>query len=67
MHLSIATILAVFPLLVLSTPTTQKPRLTIPLTKRTNVYRRDGSVDIEALKLQLARSTAYVISLFNAL
>ncbi len=67
MHFSLATILAVFPLLVLSTPTTQKPRLTIPLKKRTDVYHSDGSINIEALKLQVARTTAYAISLFNAL
>jgi cathepsin D len=62
MHYSLATILAVLPLLVSAVPTAQKPRITIPLNKRTNVYRSDGSVDIEVLKLQAAHSTAYVIS-----
>jgi cathepsin D len=62
MHFSLATILAVIPLLASASPTTQKPRVTIPLNKRTNVYRSDGSVDIEVLKLQAAHSTAYVIS-----
>lgn len=60
MHFSLATILAVIPLLVSAAPTTQKPRVTIPLSKRTNVYRSDGSVDIDALKLHAAHSTAYV-------
>ena len=65
MHFSLATILAVLPLLVSAAPTTQKPRVTIPLNKHTNVYRSDGSVDIEVLKLQAAHSVAYVISPFN--
>jgi cathepsin D len=58
MHFSLATILAVVPLLVSAAPTPQKPRLSIPLDKHTNVYRSDGSVDIEVLKLQAAHSTA---------
>ena len=65
MHFSLATVLAVVPLLVSAAPTSQKPHLTIPLNKRTDVYRRDGSVDIEVLKLQAAHSTGYVISPFD--
>jgi hypothetical protein len=62
MHFSLATILVVVPLLVSAAPTTQKPRVTIPLRKHTNIYRSDGSVNTEALKLQAAHSVAYVIS-----
>jgi hypothetical protein len=58
MHFSLATILAVAPLLVSAAPTVEKPRITIPLNKRTNVYRIDGSVDTEVLKLQAAHSAA---------
>lgn len=65
MRFHLATILAVTPILVSATPTTENPPLTIPLNKRTNVYRSDGSVDIEALKAQVAHSTSYVISPFN--
>lgn len=65
MHFSLATILAVVPLLVSAAPTTQKPRVTIPLSKRTNVYRSDGSVDIDALKLHAAHSTAKILRGFN--
>lgn len=60
MYFSLATIIAVLPLLAAASPVAQKPRVTIPLTKRTDVYRRDGSVDIEVMKLQAAHSTAYV-------
>jgi hypothetical protein len=63
MHFFLATILAV-PLLVSAATTTQKPRVTIPLDKRTNLYHSDGSVDTELLKQQAAYSTAYVISFF---
>jgi len=56
MHFSLATIIAVLPLLAAASPIAQKPRITIPLTKRTNVYRSDGSVDIEVLKLHQAHS-----------
>jgi len=65
MHFSLATILAVVPLLVSAVPTAQKPRITIPLNKRTNVYRSDGSVNIENLKLQAAHSTAKIIRGFK--
>jgi cathepsin D len=65
MHFSLATILAVVPLLVSAAPTVQKPRIHIPLTKRSNVLRRDGSVDIEVLKLQAAHSTAKILRGFG--
>jgi cathepsin D len=61
MQFSIATILAVLPLLASASPIAQQPRVSIPLSKRSNVFRRDGSVDIEVLKIQAAASTAYVI------
>jgi hypothetical protein len=58
MIFSLGTILSIAPLLVSAAPTTETPHTTIPLNKRTNVYRNDGSVDIEALKQQVAHSTA---------
>jgi hypothetical protein len=62
MHLSLATILAVVPLVVSATNTTQTPHVTIPLKMRGDFYRSDGSVDIEALKRNADYTTAYVIS-----
>jgi len=67
MHFSAATILAVVPLLVSASPTMQKPRVTIPLNKRTNVFLNDGSVDVKMLKLQAASSVSYVMSRFHPL
>jgi cathepsin D len=67
MHFSTATILAVIPLLVSAAPTTQKPRVTIPLNKYTNVFRSDGSINIKILKLQAASSVSYVMSRFPPL
>jgi hypothetical protein len=64
MHFSLAAGLAVV-LLVASTAHTT--HTTIPLSRRTNVYRSDGSVDLEELKRETDHSTAYVISPFNPL
>ena len=64
MNFSLAAILAVV-LIVVSTAHTTHTR--IPLSRRTNVYRSDGSVDLEALKRETDHSTAYVISPFNPL
>jgi hypothetical protein len=58
MHFSLAAILVVVPLLASATPITDKLPLTIPLNKRTNIYRHDGSIDFEIVKRQAARSTA---------
>jgi hypothetical protein len=58
MHFSLTTILIIVPLLVSATPTPEKPFITIPLNKRIDVYRSDGSVDIEVLKLQADYSIA---------
>jgi len=63
MHFSLAAILAV----VLVVSTAHTTHVTIPLSRRTNVYRSDGSVDLEALKRETDHSTAYVISPFNPL
>jgi hypothetical protein len=60
MNFSLAAILAVV-LLVASAVHTAHTR--IPLSRRTNVYRSDGSVDLEALKRETDHSTAYVNSL----
>lgn len=61
MHFSLATILAVLPLLASATPLAQSPRVTIPISKRSNLRRSDGSVNAEALKGSVAASTGYVI------
>jgi hypothetical protein len=64
MHFSFATILAVVPLAVSAANTTHT---TIPLKKHSKVYRRDGSVDLEALKRETDHSVRRVISPFNTL
>lgn len=61
MHFSFATIIAVLPLLAAASPIAQKPRITIPLSKRTNLFRDDGSVDIEVMKLHAAHSTGKIL------
>src|SRR5271170_2455028 len=67
MHFSLATIIAVVPLLASATPLAYSPRTTIPISKRANLHRDDGSVDTEALKASVAASTAYVMSLLGRL
>jgi hypothetical protein len=62
MSFSLVAILAVV-LLVVSTVHTAHTR--IPLSRRTNVYRSDGSVDLEALKRETDHSIAYVNSLLT--
>jgi cathepsin D len=62
MHFSLATILAVVPLVLSAANTTQTPHVTIPLKWRGNFYRSDGSVDLKALKQNADYTTAYVIS-----
>jgi cathepsin D len=57
MHFSLATILAIVPLLASASPLAQQPRVTIPLQKKSNVYRTDGSVNVDVLKGQIAAST----------
>lgn len=58
MHFSLTTIITALPLLAAASPIAQEPHITIPLAKRDNVLRRDGSVNIEALRHQAAWSTA---------
>ncbi|CAG8584287.1 9925_t:CDS:2 [Acaulospora colombiana] len=65
MQFSLATILAVLPLLAAASPIAQQPRVTIPLSKRSNVRRADGSVDIEVMKLQVAHSTGKILRGFD--
>jgi hypothetical protein len=67
MRFSSTTIFIIAPLLVSANPTTEKPRITIPLNKGTNFYHSDGSVDIEVLKRQAAYSTVYAVFPFNRL
>jgi hypothetical protein len=64
MHFSLVASLVVVLLVVSTAHTTHT---TIPLSRRTKVYRRDGTVDLEALKRETDHSTAYVISPFNPL
>jgi cathepsin D len=65
MYFSLAMILAVVSLVV--SAATKKPHATIPLNKRTNINRSDGSVDFNVLKRQTYYSTAYVISCCKSL
>ena len=67
MHLSLAAIIVVVPLLASATPLAQSPRVTIPISKTTNLHRNDGSLDVEALKRSVAASTEYVIFLLDRL
>jgi cathepsin D len=62
MHFSLATILAVVPLVLSAANNTQTPHVTIPLKWRGNMYRSDGSVDFEALKRNADQTTAYALS-----
>jgi hypothetical protein len=64
MHFSLATILAVVPLAVSTAYTTH---ITVELKRHTKVYRRDGTVDVEALKRETDHSVQHVISPFNTL
>jgi hypothetical protein len=61
MHLSLATVMAIIPLLASATPLAQFPRITMPISKRTTLRRDDGSVNIEALKASVAAVTAYCL------
>lgn len=65
MHFSLATILAVLPLLASATPLAQSPRVTIPISKRSNLRRSDGSVNAEALKGSVAASTGKILRGFE--
>lgn len=67
MHFSLATIIAIVPLLASATPLSQSPHATIPIFKRTDRRRHDGSVDFEALKRSVSASIAYVISFIDRL
>jgi cathepsin D len=60
MYFSLATIIAVVPLLASATPLPQSPQVKIPIFQKTNLRRHDGSIDAEALKRFVAASTAYV-------
>jgi hypothetical protein len=64
MHLSLATILAVVPLAVSAANTTHT---TIQLKRHTKFYRRDGTVDVEALKRESDKSIRRVVCPFNTL
>lgn len=65
MHFSLATILVIVPLLASASPLAQQPRVTIPLQKKSNVYRSDGSVNIDVLKGQIAASTGKILRGFD--
>lgn len=58
MHFSLATILAVVPLLASASPLAQSPRATIPLSKRSNLYKEDGALNLDVLRGQLVRAKA---------
>lgn len=58
MRFTLATILAVIPLLTIAAPYPHGTN--IPLTKRSNLTKSDGSVDLAALKRHLEITTACV-------
>ncbi|KII94327.1 hypothetical protein PLICRDRAFT_101811 [Plicaturopsis crispa FD-325 SS-3] len=66
MHFTIGTVLAVLPLLATATPVAKQPRATIPLHRRNNLVKDDGSVNADALRAQLARATSKVQNGFAA-
>jgi hypothetical protein len=67
MHFSLATIIAVVPLLASASPLSQVPYVTINISKRTDVHHHDGSVNAEGLKGSVDASIKYFISLLDRL
>lgn len=67
MHFQLSTILTIAPLLVSAVPTAQKPRITIPLTKRSDFGCPDGVADVEGLQLHATHSTEYDLYWFFVL
>jgi hypothetical protein len=67
MLFALATIIAVVPLFAAASPLSQPPHITIPISKRANFRRDDGSVDAEALKASVAASTTCVFPLLDRL
>jgi hypothetical protein len=61
MRFSLTTVIAIVPLLASATPLAQPLHVTIPISKKTDLRRDDGSVDIEALKASVSASTTYII------
>jgi cathepsin D len=54
MHFSLATIIAVVPLLVSASPLAKQPHSTISLVRKSNLHQEDGSIDDDKLKGHLA-------------
>jgi cathepsin D len=50
MHFSIGTILAIVPLLVSASPLAEQPRVTIPLSERSNLFKQDGFVNLDKVR-----------------
>jgi hypothetical protein len=50
MHFSIPTILAIVPLFASASPLAEQPRVTIPLSERNHLYKRDGSVNLDKIR-----------------
>jgi len=67
MHFSLAKFIAAVPLLASATPLAHSTHVKIPVSKRSNLQRDHGSVNIKALKASVAATTAYVISLLDGL
>ncbi|KAG8805054.1 hypothetical protein FRC17_005752 [Serendipita sp. 399] len=65
MYFSLATLFAIAPLLSIASPVPQALRTTIPLSKRNTLYREDGSLNLDVLRGQLARTTAKVMRGFQ--
>jgi hypothetical protein len=56
MHFSLATIIAVVPLLASASPLAKQPHSAISLARRGDLHQEDGSIDADKLKGHLAAS-----------
>jgi len=60
MHFSLATIIAVVPLLASASPLAKQPHSTISLARKSNLHQEDGSIDPDKLKGHVASSIEWV-------
>jgi cathepsin D len=56
MHFSLATIIAVVPLLASASPLAKQPHSTISLARKSNLHQDDGSLDADKLSGHLSSS-----------
>jgi cathepsin D len=60
MHFSLATIIAVVPLLASASPLAKQPHSTVSLARKSHLHQEDGSLDADKLKGHLAVSVESV-------